>query len=95
MARGWARSREEPGDEREEWEMAWEADGLFGRLFLHSCHFQTTERILLILEQELLDSRPPFDFPLFCLHFLVERKGFWFPEHQVCQLGTRRWSEKN
>ena len=21
MARGWARSREEPGDEREEWEM--------------------------------------------------------------------------
>ena len=60
--------------------MAWEAAALF---FPQSCHFQTAERILLMLEQELLDRRPPFHFPPFCLHLLVERKDFCFPEDQV------------
>jgi hypothetical protein len=64
--------------------MVWEGAGLFSpSLFLQSCHFQTAERILLILEQELLDRRPPFHFPPSCLHLLVERKDFCFPEQRV------------
>lgn len=61
--------------------MVWEEASR--RLFLQSCHFQTAERILLMLEQELLDWRPPFYFQPFCLQLSVERKDFWFPEHQV------------
>lgn len=42
-----------------------------------------------MLEQELLDSRPPFHFPLFYQHLLVERKDFWFQQH-MCPLGRVR-----
>ena len=72
--------------------MVWEEASR--RLFLQSCHFQTAERILLMLEQELLDWRPPFHFPPFCPYFSVERKDFWFSEHQVerGKLVGRHWA---
>ena len=40
-----------------------EAFGLASQLFPRSCHFQTAERLLLILEHKLLDSCPPFQLP--------------------------------
>ena len=60
--------------------MVSEGVGLFSPscLFLQSCHFQTAERILLTLEQELLDWPPPFHFSPSCLHLLVERRDFCY-----------------
>ena len=43
--------------------MVSEAFGLASQLFPCSCHFQTAERLLLILEHKLLDSCPPFQLP--------------------------------
>ena len=43
--------------------MVSEAFGLASQLFPRSCHFQTAERLLLILEHKLLDSCPPFQLP--------------------------------
>ena len=57
--------------------MVSEAFGLASQLFPRSCHFQTAERLLLILEHTLFHSCPPFHFPSLCLPlYQVER--FWF-----------------
>ena len=71
-----------------------EAFGLASQLFPRSCHFQTAERVLLILEHTVFHSCPPFHLPSLCLPlYQVERRGegFWF---QLMKAKTLRSADR-
>ena len=71
-----------------------EAFGLASQLFPRSCHFQTAERLLLILEHTVFHSCPPFHLPSLCLPlYQVERRGegFWF---QLMKAKTLRSADR-
>jgi len=67
-----------------------EAFGLASQLFPRSCHFQTAERVLLILEHTLFHSCPPFHLPSLCFP-LYQVEGFWF---QLMKAKTLRSADR-
>ena len=74
--------------------MVSEAFGLASQLFPRSCHFQTAERLLLILEHTVFHSCPPFHLPPLCLPlYQVERRGEGF-RFQLMKAKTLRSADR-